>query len=371
MTIEEKYNKYVEIFYKYFIYDAPEDMPSSNIPLEYVNFDSSYGFAGDGTINISYYLQYLYTLRLLGEENNERIEKTLKSLKRLIDGCYDMFISKCPGIYFKKEDGFFLRDDISSKDASNFNLKSIDSSYSRMIERINEDPCHSPFVSQDQVWNLLPMLSVLKNNVDAAEIGRNITGYIVNNKHKIYNPYYSAIYHNWTYLHIFEPYWERIPERNRKLKYNIKVKRGANNWYFSYGFRKAYKEFGGNCSTFWHSLWYKPFIFLADRIYHPYICKWFKIPVKDTSYYSLAVASGAWYFGNYEKRIIKKFNESLSEEELFQPQLVFLTSDHNDIDYPSLNKWLENYPEPKEEGTMNSPIIYMILYNWYKLRLNL
>lgn len=369
MTIDEKYNEYINIFYKYFIYDESENVKGSNIPLEYVNLDTKYGFTGDGTINMSYYLQYLYTLKLLGK-NDEKIIKTIKSLKRLIDGCYNMFVEKNPGIYFKKENGFFLRDDISSSNALNFNLDSIDSSYSRGIEYINEDPCHSAFVSQDQIWNLLPILSVLKDEYqDALDIGREITGYVVNNKHKIYNPYYSAIYHNWTYLHIFEPYWERIEERNRKLKYTIKVKRGANNWYFSYGFRKSYNKFGGNCSTFWHSLWYKPFIFLADRIYHPYVCKWFNLPVKNTSYYSLAMSGDAWYFGNYEKRIVNKFNESLSKDELFQPQLVFLTSDHSNIDYSLLYKWLEKYPEPKEEGTINSPIIYMILYNWYKLSL--
>lgn len=367
MTLEEKYNKYKELFEDNFI--CIGEGQGTNIPLAKVNYDTMYGEMGDGTINLAYYIQYIYTRYKLGEINKEEVEIVLQTLKRLIDYCYEMFVNKFPNIYFKKEDGFFLRDDVDHTMASEFNLKTIRTGFSKGIERINEDPCFSPFVSQDQIWNLVPILSYLSTEFELAkELGKAITEYVIKHNHIIYNPYYSAIYHNWTYLHIFEPYEDRIPERNSKLKYTIKVKRGANNWYFAYGFKKAYNKFGGNCSTFLSSLWYKPFIFLADKIYHPYICKWFKLPVKNTSYYSLAIAGDAWYFGDYEEKLIDKFNNSLkSGNELFMPQLVFLTNKKEDINIDLLSNYLNNYPEPEAKGVINSPLEFMILYNNYKL----
>ena len=287
-----------------------------------------------------------------------------------------MFVKDYPNLYFRKEPGFFLRDDIDHTMASKFKLNKIWTYYISSIERINEDPCISPFVSQDQIWNLVPILAQLSDEYDLAKsLGYEITKYVVKNKHTIYNPYYSAIYHNWTYLHIFEPISARIDERNKKLKYNIKVKRGANNWYFAYGFKKAFNKFGGDSHTFWSSIWYKPFIFLADRVYHPYICKWFKLPVKNTSYYSLAVTSGAWYWGDYESRIVKKFNESLEKSlkegtELFMPQLVFLTSKKNEVNLNLLGEYLDKYLEPDTTDWMGSPLEFMLLYNHYKLLKN-
>lgn len=370
MTIEEKYNKYKELFETYFIYVGTGQ--GTNIPLAKVNYDTLYGEMEDGTINLAYYIQYVYTRYKLGEVEKKDVEIALQTLKRLIDYCYNMFVNENPNIYFKKENGFFLRDDVDHTMYSKFNLKSIRTGFSQGIERINEDPCFSPFVSQDQIWNLIPILSYLSSEFELAkELGKSITEYVVKHKHVIYNPYYSAIYHNWTYLHIFEPYEERISERNSKLKYNIKVKRGANNWYLAYGFKKSLNKFGGDSNTFWSSLWYKPFIFLADRIYHPYICKWFNLPVKNTSYYSLAVSGNAWYFGDYEKRIVNKFNKSLKNgNTLFMPQLVFLTKKYNDINLDLLNTYLENYPEPVTTGIMNSPLEFMILYNNYKILKN-
>lgn len=367
MTLEEKYNKYKELFETNFIYLGVGS--GTNLPLSKVNYDTMYGEMGDGTINLAYYIQYVYTRYKLGEVQKIEVDNVLCTLKRLVDKCYNLFVEHFPNIYFKKEDGFFLRDDVDHTMASNFNLKSIRTGYTQGIERVEEDPCFSPFVSQDQIWNLVPILSYLSLEFKLAkELGKAITEYVVKNKHIIYNPYYSALYHNWTYLHIFEPYEERISERNSKLKYTIKVKRGANNWYLAYGFKKAFNKFAGKCNTFLSSLWYKPFIFLADRVYHPYICKWFNLPVKNTSYYSLAVGGNAWYFGDYEKRIVNKFNDSLKNgKELFMPQLVFLTNKKSDVDLDLLKEYLESYSEPTTHGEMNSPLEFMILYNNYKL----
>lgn len=378
MTREEKYKAWENIFYKYFIYKSDDSSESgSNLPLASVNFDNLSGFSGDGIIDLSYYIQYVYTKYLLNGDNSELIY-SIKVLSRLQRNCYKLFLDKYPSVYFKEEKGFLLRDDIEYLDAPKFHLESVDTSYTRGEELINEDPCHSMFISQDQIWNVVPILVKIYKELEDYKLlclpGFKMLEYVIKHKHVIYNPYYSALYHHWTYVPTFDTNrvkpWNRIEDRNKHLKNTIKVKRGANNWYFAYGFRKAFQALGGKCETFWHSLWYKPFIFLADRIYHPYICKWLNLPVKNTSYYSLAVAGGAWYFGDYESRLIDKFNKSLESEELFMPQLVFLTNKKDKINLNLLGKWLDNYPEPKEEGNVESPIIFLLLYNWDKIMKN-
>lgn len=372
MTRCDKYKEYQRIFYKYFIIPDRGSTDASNIPLSVIDFDRLHGEVGDGSVNLALYIQYMYTEYLLGNISWEDLEEVIITLIRLSTNCYKFFQSKCPNVYFKEEIGFFLRDDIRSSDAEYFNLKSINSGFSTGLERINEDPCFSPFVSQDQIWNLLPILKYIHDQkwilrFDGSWWIKSVLKYVIDHNHVIYNPYYSALYHNWTYLHIFEPYSERIKERNKKLKYNIKVKRGANNWYFAYGFRKAYQAFGGYCNTFWSSLWYKPFIFLADRLYHPYICKWFKLPVKDTSYYSLAMAGGAWYGGDYKERIVEKFNKSLETGDLEHAELAFLTGKRDKINLNLLGRWLDNYPQPSTEGVVKSPLLFMVLYNWSEI----
>lgn len=143
----------------------------------------------------------------------------------------------------------------------------------------------------------------------------------------------------------------------------VKVKRGANNWYFSGGFRWAFKKFGGECSTFWHCLWYKPFIFLADRVYHPYICKWFGIKVKNNSYYCLGSTNEkSWYGPKFRKRLVSKFNKSLEGGELFMPHLVFLHGCEG-VDGSSLESYLNEW----EWDGVNSPIEFLTLCNWYKI----
>lgn len=374
MTIEEKYLGWKEIFYKYFINKGDGYKPGTNIPLSSINFKDFLGCSADGTIYLAYYLQYAYTLLLIGEDDGTEVANALQTLKRLSDNCYNLFQKYSPEIFYKKEPGFFLRDDITSQDASNYNLNSISTSYSRGIELKNEDPCESAFVSQDQCWNLLPILRYLMDEGYplAKELGYNIFEYVVRNKHTIYNPYYSQLYHHIIYLPTFnedkvKP-WERIEDRKKHLKYKIKVKRGANNWYFSYGFKKAFNIFGGDSKTFWSSLWYKPFIFLADHVWEP-ILKLFGGEVKNTSYYSMGVGADAWYdFSNVNKRLINRFNRSLLDylNEPFMWQLVFLTNKVEDIDLTPLRSYLINYPEPKLEGEVMNPIPYLVLYNWYK-----
>lgn len=377
MTIEEKYQGWKEIFYKYFIYKNNDNDNGSNIPLSVIDLDKKIGSSGDGTIHLSYYLQYAYTLLLLNEDDGTELANGLKTLQRLCDNAYNVCIEGYSNIYYNKEPGFFLRDDISIDDANKFNLNSVSTTYTRAVELVDEDPCESAFVSQDQVWNLVPILVKLSNEYPIAKtLGYNILKFIITNKHRIYNPYYSAIYHHWTYLPSMnedkvKP-WKRIEDRNKHLKYNIRVKRGSHNWYFSYGFKKAYNKFGGDSKTFWSSLWYKPFIFLADRVWEP-ILNLFGGEVKNTSYYSLGVGANAWYAGSCDKRLINRFNDTLyksyfNKVDLFMPQLVFLSNKSDDIDLELLELWLDNYTNPVESGEIQTPIIFMILYNWYKIK---
>lgn len=209
---------------------------------------------------------------------------------------------------------------------------------------------------------------IRKGFEEARQAGYDIFEYVIRNRHKIYNPYYSVLLHHWTFLPDMDTDkvkpWDRVSNRNKNLKYKVKVKRGANNWYFSGGFRWAFKKFGGECSTFWHCLWYKPFIFLADRVYHPYVCKWFGIKVKNNSYYCLGSTNEkSWYGPGFNKRLVKFFNKSLEGSELFMPHLVFL-QEAECVEGDKLRAFLDKW----EWDGVNSPIEFLILCNWYKIK---
>ena len=113
MGIDEKYNEYKKLFYKYFIKKDHHNVKGSNIPLSLVNLDNLYGEMGDGTINLSLYMQYTYTEYVLGNIALEDLMYPLGTLQRLIDSCYELFVKKFPGVYFKYENGFFLREMMS------------------------------------------------------------------------------------------------------------------------------------------------------------------------------------------------------------------------------------------------------------------
>lgn len=396
MTLTEKYNKWLEVFEKYFIVEGDAKTISGlNIPLSQVSFvdgEALQSIVGDGTINIAGYLNFLFS-NLIGakdsisyEKYTDKILNTLKTIERLEEAAYLSFIEKYniqgTNLPFSVVKGFFLRDDIRDKDKSMFNTQKIISSYSRCIELIDEDPCHSPYTSQDQIWNLLPILSILSKfaggniAVLAREKAGDMLNYVIDHNHKIYNPFYSTLYHFWTYLPTFDESrvkpWDRIKDRTKKLKYKIKVKRGANNWYFGFGFRKAYENITNNklpkFKNFLYGLWYRPFIFLADRIYYPIFGN--IVPRKETSYYSLGLAGNVWYGPGYDKRLIDRFNYTLKKwsqdkkTELFMPELVFLSDKRDKINYDLLETWLNEYPEPELSGTVNSPLTFLMLYRW-------
>lgn len=420
LSVQDKFDFCEGKFYLNYIYLDNPDVMGSNIPLASVRYDNNVptvGNSGDGLIDMALYMQYLHATCQLHKSTylkedkedvkeklkysiyRERILNCLKSIQRLSDSAYNLN-SKYRAYnwyYMKKEPGFLLRDDISNKISKEFGLVSLCTSYSSGVEGLSEDPCHSMFMSQDQIWNLLPTLWMLSESwvlntgeqieAEIKKLARTIAydslTYIIDHNHTIYNPYYSAMLHHWKYLVKFStPYYERIKERDRKLKYKVKVKRGANNWYYSYGFRRAFEEVTGNtdyCSKFTNfilGLWYRPFIFAADRIFFPLREKFLGLVPKNTSFYSLAVSSGVWYGGSFAKRLTKQFNKSIGDsirngvavDDLFQPQLVFLQyfkdlqegDEPQSIDLDSLQNWLELY-EVKETGTCGNELNFMLM----------
>ena len=196
----DKYNRIKEVFYRDFVYDSSYTEQASCIPLSSVKDGA--GWVGDGTINLAYYLQFLYTEMILGNKTEDDVRNAILVLTRLADTTYDLFFNSNKGIYFKFEKGFFLRDDIHGEDANKFGLSKISSGYTNGIELKDEAPCFSPFTSQDQIWNMAPILAFLseKGFEEARQAGYDIFEYVIRNRHKIYNPYYSALLHHWTFL---------------------------------------------------------------------------------------------------------------------------------------------------------------------------
>lgn len=378
ITVKNKFEKYCKLFYDNFIIIGDPSINGINIPLARITEGT--GYVEDGTINLAHYTQFLYNNYLLNHLDTDlnELNNCIETLKRLCTTCYKYFVNTYPNINFKYYKGFFLRDDIATCNDP-FDIP-VHSGFKDGIEYDNEDVCFSPFVSQDQIWNLLPILCKLHHNKEISILNSTILWdilvYLVNNNYTLYNPYYSTIYHQWTYCNLKVPYSDRIKDRDEHVKLNIKVKRGANSWYFAGGFANVFKSIGGVCNTFIPNLWYKPFIWLADNIYHPHICKWFKLPVKNNSYYCLNIASGN---KKYYKKLVNKFNKSLKDSitkntELNEDYawLIFLLPDEylKQINDENLEAYLELYElnEEYESGNLyncKSPLFFMNLYVGY------
>lgn len=389
MELQEKYQQYKDFFFDNFIdlnsngRQAATHIPASDVTL---GQESKIVDFGDGTINIAEYLQYLFTLtkvveNVKGQSAWELIVSSIITLQRLSKRAYSDAHSKFPGMEFDWEQGFFLRDDVSRSTFDQFKATSVHSGYASSIELgEDEDPCYSPFVSQDQIWNLAPILAFKFNYLAIDNMKEqflaSILKYVIDHGHTIYNPYYSTMKHYWTYCPTFNTEkvkpWDRKKDRKDHLKFDIKVKRGANNWYFAYGFRKTYNQIGidriSSWGSFLYSLIYYPLIFVADRIWYPLLHGIFGKQKKDNSYYCLATAGKVWYSGRkgYLKRVCKLFNKDTDHW-----NVAFLECMNQNnfkyIDFDILRKWLEEYPELKSEGKITSPIKFMTLYNYYKL----
>lgn len=392
MTLDEKYNKWNDLFWKRFIYASTNDEQGSNIPISSINFDTGRGDVGDGTINLSELMQFIYVCDLNQVEQPISMYDCVKVISRLEKEAYTYFLN-----YFKNYaypntsyyPGFFLRDDIpyygdqADKINESLGLNMIASNLGSLMSPDTEDPCYSPFVSQDQVWNLNPMLKIVADGTynastkeAARSVGYDINYYIKENKYTIYNPYLSYIKHFFCYCPTFNTNkvkpWDRQEDREKHFKPDIKVKRGANNWYYSGGTSSCVDAFDSRASEGYnHTLrtfLYRGVVWFLDMVYEP-VLRLFGKEFKHNSYYCYAATSGIWYGPRFRKRIVEQFNKSFDRGfGLFNPNIVFIAGEHDLIDWDKAKKWLEEYPEPTESGTVSSPLTFMYIYQWFNYR---
>ena len=378
MTTREKFEKWNEIFWKDFINLDPTT-GGYCIPVEMKEYETGKFKVGDGTINLALLMTYL-SLHNDNEKTPVTIDDCLTTITRLEKKAFDYFATKFPIVFDSPKTycpGFFVRDDYDQDDCAWGSWK--------MLQTLeNEDPCHSPFVSQDQVWNLNPILSFIvpndksysHNQKAAREIGYRLNNFIVSNRFKVVNPYLSRIMHFFTYLPSMnedkvKP-WERQQDRDDHFKPNIKVKRGANNWYYSGGTAAANDFFITNGHRYNHTLrtsLYKGIVFFLDRIYEPIYKLFTNCDFKHNSYYCYAATSGIWYNSKFKKRFLKKFEKALEQGELFEPNLVPLILKPSDLSDSAVNNlfdYFESYKEPDDKDICRlNPIEFLILYKWY------
>lgn len=394
MTIEQRFEKIEDFFWNNFFYkinnnsDVGTDY-GSNIPYQSVEFTDktkSLSNVGDGTINLAGLWTLLWMKEKLGLESPINLVHALEVYDRLVEAAY---INSSTGNWYVEElgviDGFFLRDDIPFHE----NIKS---SLGMLENKTFEDPCHSPFVSQDQVWNMNPILAQLtrEGNEKARLIGLDINSYIQDNGYTIYNPYLSALVHFYTYCPTFNEDkvvpWERQIDRDEHFKPNIKVKRGANNWYYSGGTKAAVKFFssdsptGGLAFNSLREIIYKGIVFILDRVYEPTYRFITGSEFKHNSYYCYAATSGIWYSKGYRKRFTVRFNNSLKDTstEAFEANIAPIVLSDSAIDIDSLNYFLDvrgkmyydtiDYINSDNHVpvTVSSPLNDLLIYYLYK-----
>lgn len=353
-----------------------------NNKIDYVNI-------GDGTCNLAYLMTLIWTKGKCNNESNFKapitIDNCLNTYYRLEETAFKVF-EKCWYVaQYGVKPGFFVRDDISQG-----NIKS---SFKMLNSTIDEDPCHSSFVSQDQVWNLSPVLAQLakEGNKRARIIGFDINNYIAENGYTVYNPYLSKVMHFHTYCPTFNEDkvrpWERQEDRIKHYKPTIKVKRGANNWYYSGGTKAAVKFFsntsptGGLKFNSLREVIYKGIVFTLDRIYEPILRAFTGSDFKHNSYYCYAATSGIWYNSKFKRRFIDKFNKSIKTTgtgELFEWNIApFIVGNSDTVNVsdlynylcPLIDKWYNIANDFNSgyvaDGTYSSPISMLVLWYMY------
>lgn len=377
MILEDKYTKYKTIYLNKFIKtgDTLSDK-GTYTPKSYI--DSNMDSIPDGTINLAELMQWVYVCNLNNKYIPEvSIDDCLDTLLRLEQSAYDIYKDLmpklCPCL------GFFVRDD--STDEGRTDYKTL------MNCECFEDPCHSQFVSQDQIWNLNPILKAIamsklydkETTLLAQHIGYNINSYVKDNGYVLYNPYLSQYVHYITYLPKFkQSLSKRIEERDKNYKPTIKVKRGAYNWYYSGGTKSCVDAFMRSNKTYKGCLrtWlYKLTTFTIDKLYEPLLGLFGK-EFKHNAINCYAATSGIWYNKHFANSRAKKTNKWLkTKNDFYNWNTDFLAGNLLKIDWELVKKWLDEYPEPIDIETttnyrMNSPIKFLCIYEWYQYYLN-
>ena len=354
----EKYNLYKNLFFKDFV-DKSMDIQNKqdeidlSIPFEYITYRKgtpTFGYMGDGTINLAHLTMYFDSL---GVDKSKYLNWLDDKIYELILAARDYYCGNPDSPFVKT--GFFMRDNVA-KSYNNTNFTPMTSLLGLYGE--NEDVCHSAFVSHDQIWNLLPIYK-------GGKYLKNILEFLLKHDGVLYNPYESWNYHVATYCNLKCPYPKRIQDRKDNFKMKVKVKRGAFNPQLFYGFidcaRKIYGLKYSSIKSFFFKMLYYTTVFGAEFIYYPLFPK---APVKNNSWHCFYVASGRK--GWFGKRMMKKFNKSLKnfDKEPTHYNLAFIY-DKLLVDVKALQDWLLKYPIPVTDGNQTTPLVYMTLYNYY------
>lgn len=395
MKTQEKVDVIEKFFYNNFIAiptgDGLKDegtcIPTHTICIK--NNIVNYVDIGDGTCNLAYLMTLIWTKGKCDNGSSFKapitIDNCLNTYCRLEQTAFEIFDDNWYVFQDGVESGFFIRDDISD-----FKTKS---SFSMVVTPANEDPCHSPFVSQDQVWNLSPILAKLasEGNEKARIIGLNINNYIAKNGYTVYNPYLSKLMHFYTYCPTFNEDkvapWERQEDRIKHYKPTVKVKRGANNWYYSGGTKAAVKFFSNTSPTgslkfnSLREVIYKGIIFVLDRIYEPIYRAFTGSDFKHNSYHCYCATSGIWYNKKFKRRFIDRFNKSIKtagDGELFEWNIApFVVGGSTTVNVSDLYGYLlpliDNWYNIANDfnngnivnGTYSSPISMLVLWYMY------
>ena len=355
MDIKQKFNRYEELFFSDFVrFDTNAEKMGRNIPFEHVRYTKGFpvfAYMGDGTINMAHYFQYASAI---GDTLTDDV--LLETLDRLVSTAADVCKSK------SVVKGFLLRDDASVAVFKDMFAQEIMSGYSGAFEHVNEDVCHSPFVSMDQLWNLLPVIG-------ETTFMRECLEHLLNNGGTLYNPYYSKIYNDWTYCNLKVAFPHRIKDRE-SAPMKVPVKRGAYNPHLLYGFIRHYKLFfDGELKLkyqWFYKMLYNLVVGASEFLIYPILVKF--MPVKNNSWHCFYVASEKK--GWFGKRMVSKFNKSLKRFDLTPDfwHLAFIY-DEKLVDYKALEAWLKAYPEPVNNGNQTTPLVYMTLYSYYKKQL--
>lgn len=392
-SLEKKFEDLDKIFWRDYIHVGDAQEQGTNIPCECIHGYTKMKHMGDGTVNLAQLMTYLYFCEKNGEKRPITLLDCMDTLYRLSANAKKFYEPVLP--WDQECSEFFLRDDCNQCDISWGSWK--------MLHGHNVDPCHSPFISQDQVWNLSPILAKIGKEVHehtgpfddnyfaryfAASFGYSINAGIALNGYKVVNPYLSYLAHLNTYLPSFKLSVEdrRMKVRNKNPK-PIKVKRGANNWYYSGGTQACMEEFDSMLrdkeQTFTlRKLLYKGLVFFLDRIYEPTYRLFTGRDFKHNSYYCYAATSGIWYNSKFKERFFQRFAESLEKwrqddsnnVELFEPNIAPLVIDDIDDWYVikyDLCDWLERYSPKTDGNVIYSPLEALTLYEWYKYMCNL
>lgn len=391
MTIDEKFEVLLDRYFDdYMIVDDPKEKGSL---IPFMERNGNYVNVGDGSINMAELLTVLILIKRNKYEymtsKNVKIEDVLLSVDRLFKSAKEWGESLgCPMRLERAENtGFFVRDDLSLDDdrLKKMGIVSMMSNWQMLHTLENEDPCHSPFVSQDQVWNLsAPLMWIMMNSGNdkeftlASAIGRTMNMFIKSNGYKVYNPYLSALKHYFEYCpNLHMAFGDRQEDRYDHFKMSVKVKRGANNWYYSGGTSHAEKVFGENMRMNKNFReWIQSLVFLlldgpVDWIYRLFGSSFKLNPVYCYGYL------GCWFgldpmssLSNLENRLVKRFNKLMYQGEAFEWNVLSLIGNNamKKLDIDIMNDWLEDY-EIKDHMTtlVHNPADYLCVYMIFRL----